>query len=76
MIKAWLIAQQCLCRGYFGGGVGVMIMYCGGDCQPVGPIVLLCRRQVSEVPFYPLVLPLRQSICLGVEGRRDILLDP
>ena len=41
--------------------------------EPIAPIVLLIGGQVSQEQFYPLILPFRDSICLGMEGRGYVL---
>ena len=39
------------------------------------PFVLLRVGGEAEELLYPLILSLREPVCLGVEGRRDVLFD-
>ena len=51
----------------------LLLWDCGGHWKPVLPFVLLRVAGEAEELFDPLVLLLRESICLGVEGRGDVL---
>ena len=59
--------------GNFGCSVDVVVVNCGCYWKPVLPFILLCIGGETEKLFYPLVLSFRESVCLGVEGRRDVL---
>ena len=48
-------------------------MHRRGHCEPVTPIILLVGRQMSQEQFHPLILPFRDAVRLGMEGRGDVL---
>jgi hypothetical protein len=75
MVQAGVIPQERLNWRNLSGGIREVVMHCCGDCQPVRPVVLLGRRQMSQIALNPLILSLGQSVGLGVEGCRDVLLD-
>ena len=56
-------------------GINVVIVDCGRYWKPVLPFVLLRIGGEAEELLDPLVLSFRESVCLGVEGRGDVLLD-
>ena len=65
-----------MCRGDFGYGIDIVVVDCGRHRKPVLPFILLHICGETEELFYPLVLfQLGESVCLGVEGRRDVLFD-
>ena len=51
----------------------MVVVYGGGDGQPVSPLVLLVSGKESEVLFNPLIFSFREAIGLWVVGRRQIL---
>ena len=62
-------------RGDLGRGIDVVVVDCGRHWKPMLPFVLLRVGGETEELFYPLVFPFRESVCLGVECRGDVLFD-
>ena len=56
-------------------GIDIVIVDCGGHRKPMLPFILLHVGGEAEELLYPLILSLRESVCLGVEGHGDVLLD-
>ena len=43
--------------------------------KPLGPLPLIVHGEQPEKLLYPLVLPFREAVSLGVVGGGDVLLD-
>ena len=64
-----------MCGGDLCHGVDIVVVDCGGHRKPVLPFVLLRVSGEAEELLNPLVLSFREAVCLGVEGRGDVLLN-
>jgi len=54
-------------------GIDVIVVYCCCHREPLTPVFLLRAGDEAQVLLDPLVLPLRESIGLWVERRRQVL---